>query len=87
MGIAEIWGLVQEFRDFTEANGFFQRHRQNQSRYWLHETIQQFLREQFYQDPQVAALLNEKEAEVLLQKQSPFHAAEDLVRLFLKLRS
>jgi hypothetical protein len=83
MGIAEIWRLIEEFRVFTEANGFFQRQRQNQSRYWLHETIQQSLREQFYQDPQVAALLNEKEAEVLIQKQSPFHAAEDLVRLFL----
>jgi LAO/AO transport system kinase len=83
MGVAEIWELIQGFRNFTEENGFFQHQRQSQSRYWLHETIQQSLREQFYQDPQVAALLNEKEAEVLIQKQSPFHAAEDLVRLFL----
>lgn len=83
MGITEIWGLVEEFRRFSEANGFFQRQRQSQARYWLHESIQQSLREQFYQHPQVRALLEEKELSVQAQKQSPFHAAEDLVRLFL----
>lgn len=83
MGITEIWGLIEAFRRFSEANGFFQIQRQSQARYWLHESIQQSLREQFYQDPQVRALLEEKELTVQAQKQSPFHAAEDLVRLFL----
>lgn len=83
MGITEIWRLIEEFRRFSEANGFFQHQRQSQARYWLHESIQQSLREQFYQHPQVRALLEEKELTVQAQKQSPFHAAEDLVRLFL----
>jgi len=85
MGITEVWKLIEDFQSFTQANGFFHQQRQQQARYWLHESIQQFLREQFYQHPQVAALLDEKEAEVLTQKQSPFHAAEDLVRAFLGL--
>lgn len=85
MGIAEVWKLIEDFQSFTQSNGFFQQQRQQQARYWLHESIQQFLREQFYQYPQVVALLDEKEAEVLAQKQSPFHAAEDLVRAFLGL--
>ena len=85
-GIAEIWQLIEEYTQFTQTSGFFQSQRQSQARYWLHETIQQFLQQQFYHHPQVATLLNERETEVLAQRKSPFHAAEELVKVFLGLK-
>lgn len=86
-GIHEIWKTIEEFRRFTLENGFFQQQRQTQARYWMHETILHLLQGQFYGNKDIATLLLEKEEQVLSQKQSPFHAAEELVQLFLKLKS
>lgn len=85
MGISEVWKLIEDFQRFAQESGYFQQQRQQQARYWLHESIQQLLQMQFYQHPGVANLLSEKEAEVLAQTQSPFHAADELVKVFLGL--
>jgi LAO/AO transport system kinase len=83
-GIPEIMQVIEAFQVFTKSNGYFQSQRQEQARYWLHETIQQLIRDKFYEHSQVAMLLNEREGEVLAQLKSPFHAAEELVKAFLE---
>lgn len=83
-GISEIKQGIEAFQVFTKSNGYFQSQRQEQARYWLHETIQQLIRDQFYEHSRVAMLLKERETEVLAQLKSPFHAAEELVKAFLE---
>ncbi|MDR0766741.1 MAG: methylmalonyl Co-A mutase-associated GTPase MeaB [Odoribacteraceae bacterium] len=47
-GIEQAWERVMLHRDATRANGYLERHRGEQARYWMHETINEQLREHFY---------------------------------------
>ncbi len=83
MGIAEVWKDVQAYCRQAQDNGYFRRNRQNQARYWLHETIRQELQQQFFQHPEVQQLLPGLEQAVTNGQQSSFMAAEKLLRVFL----
>lgn len=84
-GIAEIWQAIQEFRDFTLANGFFRENRKRQAGYWLQEALQHGLQTAFFSDPAVREKLAALEPEVLAGKMSPFAAAEGVLKAFLNL--
>ncbi|GAB4498353.1 MAG: methylmalonyl Co-A mutase-associated GTPase MeaB [Saprospiraceae bacterium] len=83
-GIAEIWQAIQEFRDFTLANGFFQENRKQQAGYWLQEALQQGLQTAFFNNPAVREKLAALEPEVLSGKMSPFAAAEQVLKAFFQ---
>ena len=61
------------------ANGYFDAKRREQARYWMYESIDERLRANFYNNPAVAALLRENEAEVLANRRSSFIAARDVL--------
>jgi len=84
-GIAEIWQAIQEFRDFTLANGFFQENRKRQAGYWLQEALQQGLQTVFFNNSAVREKLAALEPEVLLGKMSPFAAAKQVLKAFSNL--
>jgi LAO/AO transport system kinase len=81
-GIAEIWQAIQEFRDFTLANGFFLENRKRQAGYWLQEALQAGLQAAFFKNPAVREKLAALEPEVLAGKISPFAAAEKVLGVF-----
>lgn len=83
-GIAEIWQAIQEFRNFTFANGFFHENRKRQAGYWLQEALQGGLYAAFFENPVVREKLATLEPEVLAGKMSPFAAAEKVLRVFLE---
>ena len=66
LGIAEVWDMIDRYFDFVKANGYFDAKRREQARYWMYESIDERLRANFYNNPAVAALLRENEAEVLI---------------------
>lgn len=74
-GIAEVWNMVHRYIEFVKQNGFFDRKRQEQSKYWMFETINEHLQSNFYGNPEVAALLARLEEEVLQSRKSSFVAA------------
>lgn len=82
LGIAEVWDMIDRYFDFVTANGYFERKRAQQARYWMRETIDEQLRRHFYGNPDIAALLAEKEARVLGNQQSSFTAARDVLRAY-----
>lgn len=84
MGIPEIWGAVQAYVQQTQTNGYFQRNRSAQAKYWLHETIKAELQRAFFSHPEVHAQLKATEQAVVDGKQSSFQAADYLLALFLK---
>ncbi|MDE6295377.1 MAG: methylmalonyl Co-A mutase-associated GTPase MeaB, partial [Muribaculaceae bacterium] len=56
--------------------------RNEQARYWMMETIDEQLRSRFYNTPEVAALLEQKELRVLNNEQSSFTAARDVLDFY-----
>ena len=83
LGIADIWQLILDYQRFTQSNNSFYDNRKAQSTYWLHDTIEQSLKKQFYQDPSVQSRLKAIEQLVLEGKMSSFKGAEELLKIFL----
>jgi len=81
-GISTIWEKIQDFRTATSKNDYFDAHRRQQARYWLHERVNNRLRELFYAHPEVAARWKVLEQAVIEHRISPFKAADELIRLF-----
>jgi LAO/AO transport system kinase len=83
MGIDEIYKTQQIYKKQMTESDFFKNNRQNQAQYWLHETIQNQLKELFYKNEAVKNVLKEKEKAIIEGQLSPFKGAEELMALFL----
>ena len=79
LGIAEVWDMIDRYFAYVKANGYFERKRLEQARYWMRETIDEQLRRHFYDNPRIAAMLADKEQRVLANRQSSFTAARDVL--------
>ena len=86
-GISDIWKKVSAFRSLTEEKGYFEQHRRQQARYWLHEHVGSRLRAMFYAHPAVAQRWENLEKAVLQHRISPFKAADELIQLFTGINS
>ena len=78
-GIAEIRRLADEYRGRMAASGWFAEQRRRQAVRWMHDSIDQGLRDAFDADPRVRRELPKLEAEVLAGKLTPFRAARRLL--------
>ncbi|MBD5326563.1 MAG: methylmalonyl Co-A mutase-associated GTPase MeaB [Bacteroides sp.] len=75
LGIDEVWNMIDRYFDFVTANGYFMERRRHQAKYWMLETINEQLRNNFFNDPEIAALLPDLENRVLDNQLSSFTAA------------
>lgn len=78
-GIPEVWDMVDDYMKFTQENGFFKTKRFRQAKYWMYESINEALKESFYNDEDIQRLLEENERKVLNNEISSFVAAKDLL--------
>jgi LAO/AO transport system kinase len=81
-GISNIWDKIIEYKTFVEENGFFEKNRSDQARFWLKESISDRLQQLFYTDEKILKAYPELEQAVLKGEKSPFIAAEMLINLF-----
>ncbi len=79
IGVKEIWDMVYEYIAFVKDNGYFDYRRNEQSKYWMYESINEQLRDSFYHNSQIAAMLTEKEQQVLGGNLTSFVAAKNLL--------
>ena len=86
-GIAEVWDLIESYVKLTKENLYFEQHRNEQNTYWLKETINEQLLQNFYQNETIAEALSLNEQEVITHKKSPFMAAMELLELYKGLNS
>ena len=86
-GIEDVWQAIENYCTQAKASNFFEAKRRRQARYWMHQTIEQRLREEFFADPDVQAAIDEVEAEVEAGTLSSFAAAERLLRLYRPTRT
>jgi len=81
-GLNQAWNIIKEYRDHTERNGYFTEKRKSQARYWMQQTIEEELKDQFYAHPAVKQELTALQQSVTAGELSPFHAAEKLLKAF-----
>lgn len=84
-GIAEVWQMVEDFIAFTKGNGFFDHKRTSQSKYWMYESINEHLKNNFYQNEAIKKMLADAENDVLSDKKSSFIAAKHLLDYYFGL--
>lgn len=83
-GIAEVWQTIRGYFEQVKENGFFGIRRREQNSYWLTETINEQLLGRFYNDPHIAALLEETRKAVQENRMSPFSAAKVLLEKYFR---
>ncbi len=83
-GIVEIWETIEKFLNTTKESGYFENNRQNQNKYWLLQTINELLKQHFFQVPSVKENLETMMVKVAQDKISPFRAAEVLMAGYKK---
>ena len=83
-GIVEIWDMIEEYFIFAKSNGYFDLRRNSQAKYWMYESINEQLKNHFYQLPMIKKELAIKESQALSSEISPFQAARQLLALYFK---
>jgi LAO/AO transport system kinase len=84
LGVKEIWNMVYEYMAFVRESGYFDYRRNEQSKYWMYESINEQLHNNFYQNPFIQPLLAEREQEVLNGKLTSFVAAKSLLDTYFE---
>jgi LAO/AO transport system kinase len=86
-GIDELWATVLEHTSMTKANGWFTQHRKTQTQKWMHEIIEEGLRQQFETHPVIRGRMKALEKDVLEGRTTSFRAARTLLDLYSEPRS
>ena len=85
-GITEIWDEIETFRKQTNENGSFHQKRNAQAAFWMHETIQEQIKQMFYAHPEMKNKIEQFEKQVLNNEVSSFVAAGRLLEIYKVLK-
>ena len=80
-GIDAAWELISNYINHANEEGYFTKKRQEQNRFWLLQSIENQLKDQFFQDEIIAKELKTQLELIAKNKRSPFAAAEYLLNL------
>ena len=84
-GIKEVWDMIFQYIDFVKASGYFEHRRNEQSKYWMYESINEQLRNSFFQNPTISDMLLAEEKSVLDGQKTSFVAAKQLLDAYVAL--
>ncbi|MGO4911710.1 methylmalonyl Co-A mutase-associated GTPase MeaB [Leeuwenhoekiella sp. W20_SRS_FM14] len=79
-GIEEIWETISNYIKLVNENGYFETNRKKQNTYWLKNTIENTLKDNFYSDPEIKAKLPLLLEALNEGKTTPFQAAQELLK-------
>lgn len=82
--INEIWRTIQNYQNLTKLNGSFEEKRKQQAIYWLEESIQYYIMQQFYTQKGVKENIAKAKENILNNKISSFTAADKIISDYLK---
>jgi len=83
-GIPEVWETITKFLELTKANTYFFEKRKEQNQYWMLETINEQLKLNFFNHPDIQVILEENKKAVQNDEISPFAAAQLLLEKYFK---
>ena len=81
IGIEKVDQMISEYISLTKENSYFNKKRNEQNKHWLLATIEQQLKDNFYQNPIVKKALSEEIENLENGKTTPFNAAKKLLNL------
>lgn len=81
-GIDSVWEIISEYFVLVKSNHYFEEKRQNQNQFWMMETINEQLKNHFYNHPNISKLLEENKKAVQNNEISPFVAAMNLLERY-----
>lgn len=79
LGVDKLWGYITEYMKLTKANNFFYKNRQQQELYRFHEQIDRKLKQIFYENKNVEAMMAKAENQVLENKKSAYQLAKEII--------
>lgn len=77
-GIAETWEMIGNYAAMTRESGYFDNRRQEQALQAFTDTVEETIRQKFYQSETVANQINSLRHDILSGKISPYEAARKL---------
>lgn len=80
-GIEEVWNMITTYENSTKENGYFQHKRKEQNKFWLLQTINDKLKANFYQQPEIKEKLKQQLKAIENNETTPFVAANFLLDL------
>ncbi len=83
-GVPEVWSTISDYVLMTRESHFFEQNRHDQSKYWMYETINESLKNNFYRNTLVRHKISEYEHLVLSDQLSSFAAAGKLLQAYYK---
>jgi len=83
-GIDAVWKTISDYFELVKSNHYFEEKRQNQNQFWMMETINEQLKSNFYNHPEIIKLLEKNRLAVASNKKSPFSAAMELLNTYFK---
>lgn len=78
-GVEETWKVIENYLQFTEANGYFSQNRQLQNRNWFYESIQSQLLKTIGQSERIKSNMHRFEKEIANGTRLPSEAAWHLI--------
>ena len=78
-GLDEILAKIEEYFNLVRGNGYYDKRRREQARYWMYESINESLKAMFYENPVIEKLLPEYEDAVLEGRLESFTSASELI--------
>jgi LAO/AO transport system kinase len=81
-GIPEVWTTIEKFLELTKGNDYFSKKRSEQNEYWLMETINEQIKLNFYNHPDIQKTLDSTKKAVQNGEVSPFAAAQLLLKKY-----
>ena len=84
-GINDVWKTIEQFLELTKSNNYFFEKRKEQNQYWMLETINEQLKLNFYNQPEIQQLMDSTKKAVQNDEISPFAAAQLLLKTYFKI--
>jgi LAO/AO transport system kinase len=81
LGIEKIDKMIVDYISLTKENNYFNQKRNDQNKYWLLATIEQQLKDNFYQNTTIKNALVKEISNLENGKPTPFNAAKRLLKL------
>jgi LAO/AO transport system kinase len=83
-GIPEVWEMILKYIELTKGNYYFFEKRAAQNQYWMLETINEQLKTNFYNHPEIQKLLEANKKAVQNNEISPFAAAQLILKMYFE---
>lgn len=83
-GIGDVWQTILKYLELVNSNHYFAEKREEQNLFWMMETIDEQLKNHFYNQPNMVQLLESIKKAVENNEISPFAAAQILMKNYFK---